>query len=134
MWLHEQIHAKRFPNCRNCATALEASSKTIQRDIDFMRDRLGLPIAYDAQRFGFYYYEEPEKARPFPWTVARMALHNFGPTTRIEAPPPLMIAPVDELRAGIRSRGRAVQLHFQFARGCRQRNPTKGGSQCSLRT
>ncbi len=31
--------------------------KTIQRDIDFMRDQLGLPIEYDAQRFGFHYTE-----------------------------------------------------------------------------
>ena len=35
---------------------LEVSPKTIQRDIDFMRYRLGLPIAYDPLRFGFYLF------------------------------------------------------------------------------
>lgn len=39
------------------------STKTIQRDIDFMRDRMGLPIDYSPQRYGFY-YTEPVDAFP----------------------------------------------------------------------
>jgi proteasome accessory factor B len=57
MQLHAQLKAQHFPNCRKIAAELEISPKTIQRDIDFMRDRLGLPIRYDPQRFGFYYSE-----------------------------------------------------------------------------
>jgi predicted DNA-binding transcriptional regulator YafY len=53
--LHQQLQAGRFPNCRKLAEELEVSSKTIQRDIEFMRDRLGLPIEYDQFHFGFYY-------------------------------------------------------------------------------
>jgi predicted DNA-binding transcriptional regulator YafY len=53
--LHEMIQSQTFPNCTLLAEKLEVSRKTIQRDLDFMRDRLGLPIAYDSQRFGFYY-------------------------------------------------------------------------------
>ncbi len=55
--LHRQIQAGRFPNCRKLAETLEVSAKTIQRDIEFMRDRLNLPIQYDSMRFGFYYTE-----------------------------------------------------------------------------
>jgi len=44
MRLHEKLRAGAFPNCRKLADELEVSTKTIQRDIDFMRDRLGLPI------------------------------------------------------------------------------------------
>jgi proteasome accessory factor B len=44
-----------FPNCRKLSEELNVSSKTIQRDIDFMRDHLGLPIEYDELRFGFFY-------------------------------------------------------------------------------
>lgn len=55
--LHRQIQAGRFPNCRKLAEELEVSAKTIQRDIDFMRDRLGLPIEYDQLHFGFIYTE-----------------------------------------------------------------------------
>lgn len=53
--LHQQIKDGKFPNCRKLAEFLEISSKTVQRDIDFMRDRLNLPIEYDPLRFGFYY-------------------------------------------------------------------------------
>jgi proteasome accessory factor B len=53
--LHELIQSQTYPNCTSLAEELEVSRKTIQRDLDFMRDRLGLPIAYDGQRFGFYY-------------------------------------------------------------------------------
>ena len=53
--LHQQIKEGKFPNCRKLAEMLEISSKTVQRDIDFMRDRLNLPIEYDALRFGFFY-------------------------------------------------------------------------------
>ncbi len=58
MRIHSQLKAGDFPNCRKIADDLEVSSKTIQRDIDFMRDRLGLPIEYDALHVGFRYTEE----------------------------------------------------------------------------
>ena len=57
MRLHEKLKAGKFPNCRKLAEELEVSSKTIQRDIDFMRDRLNLPIEYDQLHFGFAYTE-----------------------------------------------------------------------------
>jgi predicted DNA-binding transcriptional regulator YafY len=61
--LHQKLKADEYPNCRKLAEALEVSAKTIQRDIEFMRSRLGLPIEYDAIRFGFY-YTEPVTAFP----------------------------------------------------------------------
>ena len=57
MQLHAQLQARKFPNCRKLADELEVSAKTIQRDIEFMRDRLGLPIEYDQLHFGFVYTE-----------------------------------------------------------------------------
>lgn len=55
MRLHQLIASEKYPNCRTLAEELEVSSKTIGRDIEFMRDRLGYPIAYDGARFGFHY-------------------------------------------------------------------------------
>lgn len=55
--LHRQLQAGSFPNCRKLAGQLEVSPKTIQRDLDFMRDQLGLPIQYDQLHFGFIYTE-----------------------------------------------------------------------------
>jgi proteasome accessory factor B len=63
MRMHERLKAGRYPNCRKLADELEVSSKTVQRDIDFMRYRLGLPIEYDQLHFGFY-YTEPVSAFP----------------------------------------------------------------------
>jgi proteasome accessory factor B len=57
MKLHHQMQAQRFPNCRKVAAEMDVSSKTVQRDIEFMRDRLGLPIEYDQIHFGFFYSE-----------------------------------------------------------------------------
>lgn len=57
MRLHAALKAKKFPNCQKIGAELEVSAKTIQRDVDFMRYRLGLPIDYHPQEFGFYYTE-----------------------------------------------------------------------------
>lgn len=65
--VHEELQSGQFPNCRKLAEALECSAKTILRDIDFMRDRLGLPIVYDPQKFGFS-YEAETAPRLFPWS------------------------------------------------------------------
>jgi len=53
--LHELLVARKFPNCRKLAEEFEVSAKTIQRDIEFMRDQLVLPIEYDAQNHGYFY-------------------------------------------------------------------------------
>jgi predicted DNA-binding transcriptional regulator YafY len=63
MHMHARLQSKRYPNCRKLADELEVSTKTVQRDIDFMRYRLGLPIEYDQLHFGFY-YSEPVSSFP----------------------------------------------------------------------
>jgi len=40
MRLHAALKSHHLPNCQTIARELEVSPKTIQRDIDFMRDRL----------------------------------------------------------------------------------------------
>lgn len=56
--IHEAIQRGRHPNCRQLADQIEVTQKTIQRDITFMQNDLGLPLAYDRSRHG-YYYERP---------------------------------------------------------------------------
>src|SRR5256886_15555215 len=58
MRMQARLKAGRYPNCRKLAQELEVSSKTVQRDIDFMRYRVGLPIEYDQLHFGFYCTEQ----------------------------------------------------------------------------
>lgn len=55
MKIHEFLSADKYPNCSKMAMELEVSTKTLQRDIDFMRDQLSLPIEYDAVKHGYYY-------------------------------------------------------------------------------
>ena len=53
--IHELLSAGRFPNCSVLAREFEVSVKTVQRDVDFMRDQLMLPIEYDSRGHGFFY-------------------------------------------------------------------------------
>jgi predicted DNA-binding transcriptional regulator YafY len=53
--IFQQIKNERLPNCSTLAEKLEVSAKTIQRDVDFMRDRMELPIEYDSAQHGFYF-------------------------------------------------------------------------------
>lgn len=75
---------------------LEVSTKTIQRDINFMRDRQSLPIEFDPVRNG-YYYTETVKSLPVVQVtegevialyVAQKALNHYRGThfhKRLEA-------------------------------------------------
>ena len=56
--IHQAIQAGAYPTAGKLAAELEVSSKSIYRDLDFMRDRLELPLAYSPARGGFYYTEE----------------------------------------------------------------------------
>ena len=49
MRIHEEFQDARPTNCTKLADLLEVSTKTIARDLDFMRDKLSLPVEYDAQ-------------------------------------------------------------------------------------
>lgn len=56
--IHAQLIEQRYPNCTKLATELSTSAKTIQRDMDFMRDQYTLPIEFDASKNGYYYTED----------------------------------------------------------------------------
>ncbi|MBA3831954.1 MAG: HTH domain-containing protein [Chthoniobacterales bacterium] len=111
MRLHAQLQARAFPNCRKLAAELEVSGKTIQRDIDFMRDRLGLPIEYDQLHFGFAYTEpvtsfpniEVSEGEIVALFVAQKALQQYKGTP-FEAP----------LRAAFRKIGDGLKEKITF--------------------
>jgi predicted DNA-binding transcriptional regulator YafY len=56
-FIYDAIKTERRPNCSLLAKKLEISAKTVQRDIDYMRYQLNLPIEYDQERHGFYFTE-----------------------------------------------------------------------------
>ena len=87
--IHQAIQSGGCPNATTLASQLEVCAKSIHRDLEFMRDRLELPIQYDGSRFG-YCYTEPVKAFPtmqitegelFALVVAERALQQYRGTS-----------------------------------------------------
>ena len=87
--IHQVLKSGGYPNATTLAHQLEVCTKSIQRDLEFMRDRLELPIQYDGSRFGFF-YTEPVKAFPtlqitegelFALVVAERALQQYRGTS-----------------------------------------------------
>jgi proteasome accessory factor B len=86
--IHQEIAAGRYPNATTLARMFEIGTKTVVRDLAFMRERLELPIAYDSRKFGFY-YSRPVSAFPtlritqgelFALVVAEKALQQYRGT------------------------------------------------------
>jgi predicted DNA-binding transcriptional regulator YafY len=63
MRIHEEFQDGRMTNCTKLAQQLEVSTKTIMRDLAFMRDQLGLPVEYDQQIYAWR-YSSPVKNFP----------------------------------------------------------------------
>lgn len=61
--IHDELRRGALVNCTKLAGVLEVSRKTVVRDIAFMRDRLDLPIEFDA-RIQAYRYTHPVNAFP----------------------------------------------------------------------
>jgi predicted DNA-binding transcriptional regulator YafY len=58
MRIHQAIQERRYPNVPTIARSLEVSRRTIQRDIEFLRDQLGAPLAWNPFEEGYEYTEE----------------------------------------------------------------------------
>ncbi len=72
MLIHERIQGGAFPNCSTLAKEIDVCIRTVLRDVDFMRDRLRLPIKYDDLKYGFCYTKPVEKFPSLPVTEAEL--------------------------------------------------------------
>ena len=88
LFIDRKIKSKSYPNCTSLAREWECSTKTIQRDLEYIQDELDAPIKYDAIRHGFY-YTEPNFSLPavnisesdlFAVFIAEQALSQFRNT------------------------------------------------------
>jgi predicted DNA-binding transcriptional regulator YafY len=86
--IHDELRRGALVNCTKLTGVLEVSRKTVVRDIAFMRDRLDLPIEFDA-RIQAYRYTHPVNAFPtvhvtegelLALLVARRALEQYRGT------------------------------------------------------
>ncbi len=55
MRIHEVLQDGHLTNCTKLAERLEVSTKTIMRDLAFMRDQLDLPVEYDPRTYSWSY-------------------------------------------------------------------------------
>ena len=58
VWFDDRVRARKFPNATSLSEQFETSTKTAQRDIDFMRDRLLCPLDYDPSQKGYCYDDD----------------------------------------------------------------------------
>jgi len=86
--IHQAIQSGSYPNATTLAGELEVSTKSIHRDLEFMRDRLELPLEY-AHAHNGYRYTEPVSSFPtlqitegelFALLVAEKALQQYRGT------------------------------------------------------
>ncbi|MCX8157358.1 MAG: WYL domain-containing protein [Verrucomicrobiae bacterium] len=103
--IHHEIANGKYPNARQLAQELEVNPKTIYRDLEFMRDRLELPLAFDPRRNG-YYYTAPVTDLPavsisegelFALVLAEKALGQYRGTP-FEKP---LLAAIEKIAAGL---------------------------------
>ena len=86
--IHQEIQAGGLPNANTLAAKLEVSSKSIHRDLEFMRDRLELPLEYDETRRGYHYTQavssfptlQITEGELFALLVAEKALQQYRGT------------------------------------------------------
>jgi predicted DNA-binding transcriptional regulator YafY len=53
--IHRLISQETYPNCPSIAAYLEVNQRTVERDIERLRDLFGAPIEYDRVRRGYRY-------------------------------------------------------------------------------
>ena len=51
--IHHQIKERRYPNATGLAKVLDVSTKTVQRDLDYLRNELAAPIEFDRDNNGY---------------------------------------------------------------------------------
>lgn len=87
--IHQLLQAGGFPNASSLAREIEVSTKTIHRDLEFMRDRLNLPLEFNHARNGFTYTGEVSafptmqitEGEIFALVVAEKALQQYRGTS-----------------------------------------------------
>jgi predicted DNA-binding transcriptional regulator YafY len=87
--IHQAIQSGSYPTATRLAADLEVSTKSVHRDLEFMRDRLRLPLEFDRARFGYHYTEEVSafpsvqitEGELFALIVAEKALQQYRGTS-----------------------------------------------------
>ena len=58
IWLHKRIKDGYYPNAMRLSERFGISHRQAQRDCDYLRRKIGAPVAFDRSRQGYYYTED----------------------------------------------------------------------------
>lgn len=72
------VREGKYPNAQNFSVDYEVSSRTVMRDVDYLRYQLDAPLEYDQHRRGFYYAEDWDLP-----AVVRLCAKNEDRVSRI---------------------------------------------------
>lgn len=76
--IHNMLCSKCYPNVPILAEQLEVSMRTIERDIEYLRDRLGAPILYCHRKRGYYYENNDFQLLPINLTEGELIALFLG--------------------------------------------------------
>lgn len=78
--IDKAVRSGKYPNANKLAAIAEVNPRTIQRDIEYMRDMYRAPLEYDPVRRGYYYTEENFFMKGVPLTEGELfAIALFDP-------------------------------------------------------
>jgi predicted DNA-binding transcriptional regulator YafY len=88
MRIHTLLKNREYPNCTSLSREFELCIRTVVRDLDFMRDRLQLPVEWDGQKNGYHYTRDVDEfpqmpmneAETFALLVAHKAISQYHGT------------------------------------------------------
>jgi proteasome accessory factor B len=111
------VKTGRYPNRTQLARTIEVTTKTIQRDIDYMRYQLNVPIEFDYARGGYYFTRPMTELALFQLTeaelvsifVAQKALEAYKGTA-FEQP---LRSAFQKLQAATQSSGGSVSVSLE---------------------
>ncbi len=66
------VRSGSYPNARTIGEELEVCRRTVMRDLEFLRDRWGAPIAYDPDRNGYFYTDDSFRLPPVAMTQGEL--------------------------------------------------------------
>lgn len=102
---HQKLKNNRYPNARSLMEEFELSRATAHRDVNYLRDRLLAPLAFDSAQNGYYYtdndftlpFEDSPKLLFFMGLLKKMAneagLANLPEMNKLEKRLSQLIAP-----------------------------------------
>jgi len=79
-----------FPNRSSFATECGVSERTVARDIEYIRERLGAPLAFQKDRRGYFYSK--------PWNFPSILMATFKSEEKIDYAIQLLMGFTDKER------------------------------------